>query len=60
MSAVKILDTNTIMEPIKLCMCGKRYEMDKTKIYGYCLEIVNGKIQLTIDDKIIPLVEIKK
>ena len=60
MGAVKILDTNTVFESVKLCMCGKKYEVDKTKIFKYSLEIVNGQFQLIFDGKIIPLVEIKE
>jgi len=60
MSAVKILDTNIILEPIKLCICGKKYEIDKTKTYKYNLNNVNGKIQLFIDGKIISLIEMKE
>jgi len=59
MSAVKILDTNTILEPIKLCICGKKYAIDKTKTYKYNLSNVNGEIQLFIDGKIISLIEMK-
>jgi len=60
MSAVKILDTNVILEPVRLCMCGKTYEIDKTKIYRYSLEKINGELQLNIDGKIVPLIEMQK
>ena len=60
MGAVKILVTNTVFEPVKLCMCGKKYEVDKTKIFKYSLERVNGEIQLEIGGNLIPLIEIEK
>ena len=58
MCIVKILDTNTVLEPIKLCLCGKKYEIDKTKMLAYKLNTVNGEIRLVIDGKVIPLIEI--
>ena len=60
MSAIKILDTNTILEPIKLCICGKKYTINKTKTYYYNLSNVNGDVQLFIDGKIISLIELKE
>lgn len=60
MCSVQILDTNTILEPIKLCICGRKYEIDKTKTYKYNLNNVNGEIQLFIDGKIISLIEMKE
>ncbi len=61
MSVVKLFDTNTIFEPIQLCMCDKKYKVDGGKILKYSIENIKGQKYLCVSGiKILPLVEIKK
>jgi len=60
MCYVKILDTNLIQEPIKMCIAKKVYKIDSAKISNYTLVDMHGEKQLLIDDKLIPLIEVRK
>lgn len=61
MSVLKLFDTNTILEPIKICICGKKYRVDDGKMLKYSVENINGKGQLCINGvKVLPLIEIEK
>ena len=61
MSVLKLFDTNTILEPIKLYICGKRYRVDGGQILKYSVENINGQDELFINGvKVFPLTEIEK
>ncbi len=61
MSAIKIFDTNTIMEPIHLCVGGKLYHVQGDRSLTYMTYQINGQEYLKIDDgKAIPIQENRK
>jgi len=49
-------DTNTILEPIGVCTCGKQYTVDNGKMINYSIIQVNGQEWLYLDGaKTLPL-----
>lgn len=56
MSAIKIFDTNTIMEPIQLCVGGKLYRIEGDRSLKYTIYQSNGQEYLKLENvKPIPI-----
>ena len=61
MSVLKLLDTNTVMEPIRLCLGGKEYRVDNGQMIKYSVVVENGERNLYLNgEKVLPLIEMKK
>ncbi len=51
-----IFDTNTIMEPINVCVCDRQYRVDDGKMLKYLIVEENGQEWLYINEiRVLPV-----